>query len=110
MLIFCLQIWAGPLTEQRFVVALWNRCSEPATITAKWDTIGLDSSTSYSVKDLWKVTNDAFYNQINCHLTLFFLLQHEYVSLNSATSFSAKVEAHASEMYIFAPAGAASAA
>ncbi|KAL8552325.1 hypothetical protein ACS0TY_001137 [Phlomoides rotata] len=85
----CYQIWAGPLTGQRFVVALWNRCSERATITAKWDTIGLESSTSYSVKDLWK---------------------HDYVSLNSMTSFSAEIESHACKMYIFAPAGAASAA
>ncbi|KAL8505997.1 hypothetical protein ACS0TY_017016 [Phlomoides rotata] len=85
----CYQVWAGPLTVQHFIVALWNRCSECATITAKWDTIGLESSTSYSVKDLWK---------------------HDYISLNSITSFSAEVESHACQMYIFAPAGAASAA
>ncbi|KAL8507815.1 hypothetical protein ACS0TY_018373 [Phlomoides rotata] len=85
----CYQIWAGPLTVHRFVVALWNRCSERATITAKWDTIGLESSTSYSVKDLWK---------------------HDYVSLNSITSFNAEVESHACQMYIFTPAGAVSAA
>ncbi|KAL8512334.1 hypothetical protein ACS0TY_018710 [Phlomoides rotata] len=36
--------------------------------------------------------------------------QHDYVSLNSITSFNAEVESHACQMYIFTPAGAASAA
>ncbi|XP_011076596.1 alpha-galactosidase 3-like [Sesamum indicum] len=78
----CYQVWAGPLTGQRYVVALWNRCSKPATITAEWAAIGLESSASYSVRDLWK---------------------HEYASLNSRTSFSAQIDAHACEMYILAP-------
>ncbi|KAI3458452.1 hypothetical protein Pfo_015115 [Paulownia fortunei] len=82
----CYQIWAGPLTGQRLVVALWNRCSKPATMIVEWGAIGLKSSTSFSVKDLWK---------------------HEYVSLNSMTSFSAQVDAHACEMYILAPVTAA---
>ncbi|KAK4385249.1 Alpha-galactosidase 3 [Sesamum angolense] len=76
------QVWAGPLTGQRYVVALWNQCSKPATITAEWAAIGLESSASYSVRDLWK---------------------HEFVSLNSKTSVSAQVDAHACEMYILAP-------
>ncbi|PIN08187.1 Alpha-D-galactosidase (melibiase) [Handroanthus impetiginosus] len=83
----CYQIWAGPLSGQRLVVALWNRCSEPATITAKWGAIGLESSASYSVRDLWK---------------------HEFVSQNSVTSFSAQVEPHGCEMYVLAPVTAAS--
>ncbi|KAL0317016.1 UNVERIFIED_CONTAM: Alpha-galactosidase 3 [Sesamum angustifolium] len=78
----CYQVWAGPLTGQRYVVALWNRCSKPATITAEWAAIGIESSASYSVRDLWK---------------------HEFVSLNSKTSVSAQVDAHACEMYILAP-------
>ncbi|KAL1559383.1 Alpha-galactosidase 3 [Salvia divinorum] len=79
----CYQIWAGPLSRKRTVTVLWNRCSKAATITAEWDTMGLESSTNASVRDLWK---------------------HEYVSLSSTKSFSAKVEAHASEMYVLAPA------
>ncbi|KAL0321772.1 UNVERIFIED_CONTAM: Alpha-galactosidase 3 [Sesamum calycinum] len=78
----CYQVWAGPLTGQRYVVALWNQCSKPATITAEWAAIGLESSASYSVRDLWK---------------------HEFISLNSKTSVSAQVDAHACEMYILAP-------
>ncbi|KAL3837811.1 hypothetical protein ACJIZ3_022402 [Penstemon smallii] len=77
----CYQVWAGPLSGDRVVVALWNRCSHPASITAKWSGIGLELSTSVSVRDLWK---------------------HKVVSLKSMTSFSAQVEAHACEMYIFA--------
>ena len=49
------QVWAGPLSGHRFVVALWNRCSKAVTITAKWEVIGLQSSTSVSVRDLWQV-------------------------------------------------------
>ncbi|KAH6802226.1 Melibiase family protein [Perilla frutescens var. frutescens] len=84
----CYQIWAGPLSEQRSVIALWNRCSKAATITAKWDAVGLEPSASFSVRDVWK---------------------HEYVSLSSTTSFSVQVEGHACEMYILASATAASA-
>ncbi|KAL2526795.1 Alpha-galactosidase 3 [Abeliophyllum distichum] len=78
----CYQIWAGPLSRHRLAVALWNRCSKIATITAKWDSIGLESSISVSVRDLWK---------------------HEFISSNSMSSFSARVDAHACEMYIFTP-------
>lgn len=51
----CLQIWEGPLSGKRIVIILWNRCSKAATITAKWDMMGLESLTSASVRDLWKV-------------------------------------------------------
>ena len=50
-----LQVWAGPLSGHRIVVALWNRCSKTATITARWDALGLESSTSVYVRDLWQV-------------------------------------------------------
>ncbi|XP_073148687.1 alpha-galactosidase 3 isoform X2 [Henckelia pumila] len=77
----CYQIWAGPLSDQRLAVVLWNRCSKSATITAKWNKLGLQSSISVSIKDLWK---------------------HEYVSQNKAL-FSARVDGHSCEMYVFAP-------
>ncbi|MCL7032445.1 hypothetical protein MKW94_001186, partial [Papaver nudicaule] len=50
----CNQVWAGPLSGKRLAVALWNRCSETVTITAKWEALGLDSRSSVSVRDLWK--------------------------------------------------------
>ncbi|KAI3470951.1 hypothetical protein Pfo_027614 [Paulownia fortunei] len=78
----CYQVWAGPLSGQRLAVILWNRCSETASITAKWSALGLESSISVTIRDLWK---------------------HKYVSQDSVASFSARVDAHACEMYIFTP-------
>lgn len=52
-----LQVWAGPLSGNRLVVAFWNRCSKAATITAKWEALCLESSTSVSIRDLWQVSN-----------------------------------------------------
>eukprot|EP00262_Sarcandra_glabra_P005383 TRINITY_DN1690_c0_g1_i1.p1 TRINITY_DN1690_c0_g1~~TRINITY_DN1690_c0_g1_i1.p1 ORF type:complete len:428 (+),score=62.57 TRINITY_DN1690_c0_g1_i1:79-1362(+) len=78
----CSQVWAGPLSRNRLVVALWNRCLEAVTITAKWETLGLDSTTKVSVRDLWK---------------------HEVLSENPAGAFGTQVESHSCEMYIFTP-------
>jgi len=78
----CQQVWSGPLTGDRMVVALWNRCSKPATITASWDMIGLESTVSVSVRDLW---------------------QHKDITDNASVSFEAQVEAHDCHMYILTP-------
>ncbi|KAL0401100.1 UNVERIFIED_CONTAM: Alpha-galactosidase 3 [Sesamum latifolium] len=78
----CYQVWAGPLSGQRLAVVLWNRGSKPATITAKWASLGIESSTSVSIKDLWT---------------------QKYVTENKVASFSARVDPHACEMYIFSP-------
>ncbi|XP_058207361.1 alpha-galactosidase 3 [Rhododendron vialii] len=78
----CLQVWAGPLTGHRIAVVLWNRCSKAATITAAWGALGLESSTSVSVRDLWK---------------------HEDVVTDVVASFRARMDAHSCEMYIFTP-------
>jgi len=40
----------------RLVVALWNRCSKVATITASWEALGLESGIHVSVRDLWQVS------------------------------------------------------
>ncbi|OVA17264.1 Glycoside hydrolase [Macleaya cordata] len=78
----CRQVWAGPLSGKRLVVALWNRCSETVTITVKWEALGLDTRSSFSVRDLWK---------------------HEDVPGNVAAAFSVKVDSHDCKMYIFTP-------
>ncbi|KAA8533984.1 hypothetical protein F0562_031501 [Nyssa sinensis] len=78
----CLQVWAGPLSGHRLVVACWNRCSKAATITAGWDALGLESCTRVSIRDLWK---------------------HKDVAGDVVASFSARVDAHDCEMYIFTP-------
>ncbi|KAH9767453.1 alpha-galactosidase 3 [Citrus sinensis] len=78
----CLQVWAGPLSGHRLVVALWNRCPKAETITAQWDALGLESSTKVSVRDLW---------------------QHKQVTGDAVSSFAAQVDAHDCQMYIFTP-------
>ncbi|XP_071734013.1 alpha-galactosidase 3 [Rutidosis leptorrhynchoides] len=78
----CQQVWAGPLSGSRFVVVLWNRCSEAETIKVSWDTFGLDSSTSFSVRDLWK---------------------HEDVVADAVASFGVPVDAHSCEMFVLTP-------
>ena len=55
---FCLlnvKVWAGSLTEKRVAVILLNRGFSSATITAKWNDIGLNSSTVVDARDLWAV-------------------------------------------------------
>ncbi|KAB1217593.1 Alpha-galactosidase [Morella rubra] len=78
----CRQVWAGPLSGNRLVVTLWNRCSEEATITAGWEAVGLESNTSVSIRDLW---------------------QHKDVAGDAVSSFSTQVDAHGCQMYIFTP-------
>ncbi|KAK3004495.1 hypothetical protein RJ639_018758 [Escallonia herrerae] len=78
----CSEVWAGPLSGNRLTVALWNRCSKAKTIKAVWDALGLESSTSVSVRDLWK---------------------HQDVLQDVVASFSAQVDAHGCEMYILTP-------
>lgn len=51
-----LQVWAGPLSGNRLAIALWNRCSKVATITASWASVGLESGIHVSVRDLWQVS------------------------------------------------------
>lgn len=57
---YFLQVWAGPLSGNRLVVACWNRCSKAATITARWDVLGLESNTHVSIRDLWQVSKLTF--------------------------------------------------
>ncbi|KAG2730625.1 hypothetical protein I3843_01G297000 [Carya illinoinensis] len=78
----CLQVWAGPLSGHRLVVALWNRCSKVATITAGWDVLGLESNTVVSIRDLW---------------------QQKDITEDAVSSFSGRVDAHDCQIYIFTP-------
>ncbi|KAK7282428.1 hypothetical protein RIF29_11182 [Crotalaria pallida] len=78
----CAEVWAGPLSGHRLVVAFWNRCSKVATITASWTAIGLESGIQVSIRDLW---------------------QHKVVAADAVSSFSAQVNAHDCQLYIFTP-------
>eukprot|EP00928_Gymnodinium_smaydae_P068698 TRINITY_DN51920_c0_g1_i1.p1 TRINITY_DN51920_c0_g1~~TRINITY_DN51920_c0_g1_i1.p1 ORF type:complete len:166 (-),score=2.86 TRINITY_DN51920_c0_g1_i1:17-445(-) len=49
-----LEVWAGPLSNNRVAVVLWNKSNSRATITAKWEDIGLNPSTVVRVMNVWK--------------------------------------------------------
>lgn len=76
------QVWGGPLSRNQMAVVLWNRCSKAAKITANWDALGLQSSTSVSVRDLWQVWTltcvDILYALIK--ITLYISLLHKFIS------------------------------
>ncbi|XP_076958267.1 alpha-galactosidase 3-like [Bidens hawaiensis] len=78
----CLQVWAGPISGKRFAVVLWNRCSEAGTIKVSWASLGLESSVSVSIRDLWK---------------------HEDVVADAVASFGVPVDAHSCEMFVLTP-------
>eukprot|EP01018_Ginkgo_biloba_P033907 Gb_08853 [translate_table: standard] len=72
-----LEVWAGPLSNQRVVVILWNRSSSRATITAKWEHIGLHPSVEVRVRNLWR---------------------HEDLAANRKGSLTSSVKPHACKM------------
>ncbi|GAU24464.1 hypothetical protein TSUD_319410 [Trifolium subterraneum] len=78
----CSQVWAGPLSGNRLAVALWNRCSKAANITASWEALGLESGIHVSVRDLW---------------------QHKVTNGDAVSSISAQVDSHALQLYILSP-------
>lgn len=54
-----LEVWSGPLSNNRKVVVLLNRGESRASITANWEDIGLDSSHEVQLRNLWKYKNMA---------------------------------------------------
>ncbi|KAJ6857825.1 alpha-galactosidase-like [Populus alba x Populus x berolinensis] len=52
-----LEVWAGPLSNNKIAVVLWNRGSSRATVTAYWSDIGLDPITTVNARDLWAHSN-----------------------------------------------------
>ena len=47
------EVWAGPLTGGRWAVALFNRLTVSAQITAHWAAFNVSSSASFAVRDVW---------------------------------------------------------
>ncbi|RHN52890.1 Alpha-galactosidase [Medicago truncatula] len=76
-----LEVWAGPLTNNKVAVILWNRSSSNATVTASWLDIGLKSETIVDARDLWE------------HSTKSLVLGKISVELDS----------HACKMYVLTP-------
>ncbi|XWS63238.1 hypothetical protein CRYUN_Cryun06bG0078400 [Craigia yunnanensis] len=76
-----LEVWAGPLTNHKVAMVLWNRGSSLANISAHWSDIGLEPSTIVDARDLWAhSTERSVQNQI-----------------------SAEVDSHACKMYTLKP-------
>ncbi|KAK1327079.1 Alpha-galactosidase [Acorus calamus] len=76
-----LEVWAGPLRNDRVAMVLWNRGSTRASITANWSDIGLGSSTIVDARDLWA---------------------HSTISLIKG-QLTAYVESHSCKMYVLTP-------
>ncbi|XP_057842649.1 alpha-galactosidase [Cryptomeria japonica] len=77
-----LEVWAGPLSNKRVTVALWNRGNSTASITAKWKDIGLSSKTVVQARDLWA---------------------HSYLPTSLKGSLTSSVDSHVVKMYILTP-------
>ncbi|CAK8532347.1 unnamed protein product [Lathyrus sativus] len=76
-----LEVWAGPLSDNKLAVVLWNRSAWKATVTASWSDLGLKPGTSVNARDLW------------LHST------QSSVSGN----ISAELDTHSCKMYILTP-------
>lgn len=77
-----LEVWAGPLSGNRVVVALWNRGDSESLITAQWSDIGLSSSSVVQVRDLW---------------------EQQDLSSSYQGSLSAQVGTHSVKMFVLNP-------
>ncbi|KAK8518765.1 hypothetical protein V6N12_012010 [Hibiscus sabdariffa] len=76
-----LEVWAGPLHNNKIAVVLWNRGSQKATVTALWSDIGLDPTVAMKAQDVWTHSSQ-------------YALRHQ---------LSAELDPHASRMYILSP-------
>ncbi|XP_028805614.1 alpha-galactosidase-like [Neltuma alba] len=73
-----LEVWAGPLSDNRVAVVLWNRSSSKATVTAHWSDIGLESEKVVDARDLWEHSTQA----------------------SVSGQISAELDSHASKMFV----------
>ena len=48
------EIWARPLADGSFAVALFDRADEDREIAVWWDDVGIDKKTRVRVRDLWE--------------------------------------------------------
>ncbi|PWZ29988.1 Phytoene dehydrogenase, chloroplastic/chromoplastic [Zea mays] len=84
----CREVWAGPLSGNRLVVALWNRCSDTANVTMKLPAVGLDGYAAYSVRDLWK----EYYDPNRSMLELVFAPVDEWIGRSDTEIIDATIE------------------
>ncbi|XP_039018245.1 alpha-galactosidase-like [Hibiscus syriacus] len=75
-----LEVWAGPLTNNRVAVVLWNRGSSSANITASWSDVGFKPSTAVDARDLWahswaRADEDEISAQVDSHACKMYTLE-----------------------------------
>ncbi|XP_028756562.1 alpha-galactosidase-like [Neltuma alba] len=67
--IYGLEVWAGPLSDYKVAVILWNRRSSKAKVTAYWSDIGLKPGTTVDARDLWAHSTESYVSgQISAYL------------------------------------------
>ncbi|TKY44973.1 Alpha-galactosidase protein [Spatholobus suberectus] len=76
-----LEVWTGPLSNNKVTVILWNRSSSKATVTASWSDIGLKPGTSVDARDLWAHSTQS----------------------SVSGEISAELDSHACKMYVLTP-------
>ncbi|KAL9251059.1 Alpha-galactosidase 1-like protein [Drosera capensis] len=47
------QLWAGPLSQNRFVILFVNRKQYDLEMTAHWSDVGIPNDTIVLARDLW---------------------------------------------------------
>ncbi|XP_028783190.1 alpha-galactosidase-like [Neltuma alba] len=75
------EVWAGPLSNNKVAVVLWNRSSSKANVTADWSDIDLDTGKVVDARDLW---------------------QHS-TQTSVSGQISAELDSHACKMYVLTP-------
>ncbi|KAG6692191.1 hypothetical protein I3842_10G101700 [Carya illinoinensis] len=76
-----LEVWAGPLSDGKVAVVLWNRGPSNARVSANWSDIGLKSTTVVGARNLWEQLSESLVDG----------------------QLSANLESHASRMYVLTP-------
>ncbi|XP_023910949.2 alpha-galactosidase isoform X1 [Quercus suber] len=94
-----LEVWAGPLSDNKVAIILWNRGSSTATVTAYWSDIGLKPETVVSARDLWAVRFHSTQSSVQGQ----FSLKTKKRKKSVQGQLSANLEFHACKMYVLTP-------
>ena len=57
-----LEVWTGPLSDERVVVVLFNRYYKASAITAEWSQLGLAAKQEMHVRDVWSAKDVGSYS------------------------------------------------
>jgi alpha-galactosidase len=52
-----LEVWAGPISNGKHAVVLFNRTPKASNMTIAWEQLGISSSADCKVRDLWAHTD-----------------------------------------------------